>query len=50
MAFDLLSSGELPAWPQTLSIPLSFGLMMLTYLGVLIAILARRSSPAGGSR
>lgn len=46
----LLSSGELPAWPQTLSIPLSFGLMMLTYLGVLIAILARRSSPAGGSR
>lgn len=45
----LLSSGELPVWPQTLSIPFSFGLMALAYLGVLIATLAgrsRTSSPA----
>lgn len=47
----LLSSGELPAWPQTLSIPVSFGLMALAYLGVLIATLAGRGStpPSSGS-
>lgn len=44
----LLSSGELPAWPQTLSIPVSFGLMTLAYLGVLIATLARPSAAASG--
>lgn len=40
----LLSSGELPAWPQTLSIPVSFGLMTIAYVGVLIATLAGRGA------
>jgi C4-dicarboxylate transporter DctQ subunit len=39
----LLASGELLAWPQTLAIPVSFGLMTLAYVGVLIATLAGRS-------
>lgn len=42
----VLSSGELPAWPQTFSIPFSFALMTLAYLGVLLATLADRPAPA----
>jgi TRAP-type C4-dicarboxylate transport system permease small subunit len=38
----LLASGYLPAWPQTLAIPLCFGLMTLSYLGYLYDIVARR--------
>jgi|LNFM01.1.fsa_nt_gb C4-dicarboxylate transporter DctQ subunit len=41
----LLSSGELPAWPQTLSIPVSFGLMTVAYFGVLIITLTSRVAP-----
>jgi C4-dicarboxylate transporter DctQ subunit len=40
----LLASGELLAWPQTLAIPVSFGLMTLAYVGVLIATLAGRTA------
>ncbi len=38
----LLSSGELPQWPQTFVIPLSFALMTLAYMGVLFVAVAGR--------
>ena len=41
----LLSSGELPAWPQTFTLPFSFALMTLAYLGVLIATIKRKPAP-----
>lgn len=41
----LLPSGELLVWPQTLSIPVSFGLIALAYLGVLIMTIAGRTPP-----
>ena len=44
----LLSSGELPAWPQTFTLPLSFALMTLAYLGVLLATIKRKPAPATG--
>jgi TRAP-type C4-dicarboxylate transport system permease small subunit len=39
----LLPSGYLPAWPQTLAIPLCFALMTVAYLSYLYAVLARRA-------
>jgi C4-dicarboxylate transporter, DctQ subunit len=38
----LLSSGYLPAWPQSLSIPLCFGLMTIAYLSFLYSVLTKR--------
>jgi TRAP-type C4-dicarboxylate transport system permease small subunit len=38
----LLPSGYLPAWPQTLSIPLCFALMTVAYLSFLYAVLTNR--------
>lgn len=44
----LLPSGEVPAWPQSLSIPLGFGLMAVAYLSYLITVIAgRRQGPTG---
>ncbi|MGE0630168.1 MAG: TRAP transporter small permease [Hyphomicrobiaceae bacterium] len=42
----LLSSGEIPQWPQTLCIPLSFGFMTLAFIGVLITVLGGRNRSA----
>jgi TRAP-type C4-dicarboxylate transport system permease small subunit len=39
----LLSSGEIPQWPQTFAIPFSFGLMTLVYLGVLLGAVTGRT-------
>jgi TRAP-type C4-dicarboxylate transport system permease small subunit len=39
----LLPSGYLPAWPQSLSIPLCFALMTIAYLSYLYAVLTRRA-------
>lgn len=39
----LLSSGEIPQWPQTFAIPFSFGLMTLIYLGVLLGAITGRT-------
>jgi len=41
----LLPSGEIPAWLQTFSLPVSFGLMTLCYIGVLVRTLAGRPAP-----
>lgn len=38
----LLPSGYLPAWPQTLSIPLCFALMAVAYLSFLYAVVTGR--------
>jgi TRAP-type C4-dicarboxylate transport system permease small subunit len=38
----LLPSGYLPAWPQTLAIPLCFAAMAIAYLSFLYAVLAGR--------
>jgi C4-dicarboxylate transporter DctQ subunit len=43
----LLPSGYLPSWPQTLAIPLCFGLMAVAYLSYLYRVLASRR-PGGG--
>ena len=37
----MLPSGEVPAWPQALAIPLAFGLMTVAYLSFLISVIAR---------
>jgi C4-dicarboxylate transporter DctQ subunit len=41
----LLPSGEVPAWPQTMAIPLAFGLMAVAYLSYLISTLTGRRQP-----
>lgn len=42
----LLPSGDVPAWPQYLAIPLSFGLMAVAYLSYLISVITgRRQRP-----
>lgn len=38
----LLPSGYIPAWPQTLAIPLCFGLMTVAYLSYLYAVATNR--------
>ncbi len=38
----LLPSGDVLAWPQTLAIPLAFGLMAVTYLSYLISVISGR--------
>lgn len=38
----LLPSGYIPAWPQTLAIPLCFALMAVAYLSYLYSILTNR--------
>jgi TRAP-type C4-dicarboxylate transport system permease small subunit len=38
----LLPSGYLPAWPQTLAIPLCFALMAVAYLSYLYAVVTNR--------
>jgi TRAP-type C4-dicarboxylate transport system permease small subunit len=38
----LLPSGYLPAWPQTLAVPLCFALMALAYLSFLYAVVTSR--------
>lgn len=44
----LLPSGDLPAWPQYLAIPVSFGLMAVAYLSYLISVITdRRQRPIG---
>jgi C4-dicarboxylate transporter, DctQ subunit len=49
----LLSSGYLPAWPQSLAIPLCFGLMTVAYASYLYSVLTkhrpRQTSEATGS-
>jgi TRAP-type C4-dicarboxylate transport system permease small subunit len=42
----LLPSGYLPAWPQTLAIPLCFALMALAYLSYLYAVVTNRRRQA----
>lgn len=50
-----LPAGYIPAWPQTLAIPLCFAVMALAYLSYLYSVVKRRDrstnpqSPAGGS-
>ena len=39
----LLPSGYLPAWPQSLAIPLCFALMTVAYVSYLYAVLTRRA-------
>jgi len=39
----LLPAGYIPAWPQTLAIPLCFALMSLAYLSFLYFVLTKRS-------
>jgi C4-dicarboxylate transporter DctQ subunit len=39
---QLLPSGYLPAWPQSLAIPVGFGLMALAYLSYLPSVLRGR--------
>lgn len=39
---QLLPSGYLPAWPQSLAIPLGFGLMALAYLSYLVSVIGGR--------
>ena len=46
----LLPSGYLPAWPQTLAIPLCFALMAVAYLSYLYAIIANRRRPGAPSQ
>lgn len=42
----MLPSGDVLAWPQTLAIPLAFGLMAVAYLSYLISVLkGRRPGP-----
>jgi len=38
----VLSSGDVPAWPQSLAIPLAFGLMAVAYLSYLITVITGR--------
>jgi TRAP-type C4-dicarboxylate transport system permease small subunit len=38
----LLPSGYLPAWPQSLAVPLCFALMTVAYLSYFYAVLTRR--------
>jgi TRAP-type C4-dicarboxylate transport system permease small subunit len=45
----LLPSGYLPAWPQTLAIPLCFALMAVAYLSYLYSVLAKRRSASASS-
>ena len=42
----LLPSGYLPAWPQTLAIPLCFALMTVAYLSYLYSVLTNRRQRA----
>jgi TRAP-type C4-dicarboxylate transport system permease small subunit len=45
---QLLPSGYLPAWPQSLAIPLGFGLMAVAYLSYLLSLIgSRRLRPLG---
>lgn len=46
----LLPSGYLPAWPQTLAIPLCFALMAVAYLSYLYAVVANRRRPGAPSQ
>jgi TRAP-type C4-dicarboxylate transport system permease small subunit len=39
---QLLPSGYLPAWPQSLAIPVGFGLMAVAYLSYLLAVIRGR--------
>jgi len=39
---ELLPSGYLPSWPQTLAIPLGFGLMTLGYVSYLFSVFSGR--------
>ena len=39
---ELLPSGYLPSWPQTLAIPLGFGLMTVAYVSYLFSIFSGR--------
>lgn len=49
IAYEALTlSGYLPAWPQTLSIPLGFGLMSIAYLSYLFSVLSGRRQTAVG--
>ena len=42
----LLPSGYLPAWPQTLAIPLAFGLMAVAYVSYVFSVISgRRQRP-----
>ena len=38
----LLPSGYIPAWPQTLAVPLCFGLMTVAYLAYLYSVVTNR--------
>jgi len=38
----LLPGGDVPAWPQTLAIPLGFGLMAVAFLSYLISVVTGR--------
>lgn len=43
IAYDtFLASGYLPSWPQTLAIPLCFGLMAVAYFSYLLSIITGR--------
>jgi C4-dicarboxylate transporter DctQ subunit len=43
IAYDtLLLAGYIPSWPQTLAIPLGFGLMTVTYLSYLFSVFTGR--------
>jgi TRAP-type C4-dicarboxylate transport system permease small subunit len=44
----LLPSGYLPAWPQTLAIPLCFALMTVAYLSFLYSVVTDRRQRSPG--
>jgi len=49
MAYEsLLLSGYIPAWPQTLAIPLGFGLMAVAYVSYLFSVITGRRQRAIG--
>lgn len=45
----MLPAGYIPAWPQTLAIPLCFALMAVAYFSYLYAVIANRERPKPGT-
>jgi TRAP-type C4-dicarboxylate transport system permease small subunit len=46
---NLMPSGYLPIWPQSLAIPLCFGLMAIAYLSYLYSVVSGREHPKSGA-
>jgi TRAP-type C4-dicarboxylate transport system permease small subunit len=46
---NLMPSGYLPAWPQSLALPLCFALMAIAYLSYLYSVVSGRDRPRHGA-